>query len=128
LNSLNLFYDYARFTEVLPSCTRLPAPPRFIFGSMPSEVAATYYGRQRLAATGVYLARDLTIDAGPLLWAGDQLLVAPELNLHRSQIQEIVSRRGPAIASKSSSYLRVISEGRMHSSSVTDIKYTDIGL
>jgi capsular polysaccharide biosynthesis protein/Flp pilus assembly protein TadD len=106
LLSLAPFRDYAHFVEVLPSCTRVPASPRFIFGNMPAEVATAYYARQGLPPTGLYTARALTISDGPLLWAEDQLLVAPELNLHRSQIETIFTRYGYSPESEPPSYLK----------------------
>ena len=57
----------AAFREVLPPSFEVTQPPRFIFGTLPAEIAAHLFARLQLPAVGVYTCREVELSDGFVL-------------------------------------------------------------
>ena len=55
---------------------------------MPAAVANEYLGHQYLQQIGLYVARDVTVGAGPRLYHDSEMLTAPELHLWPELVKE----------------------------------------
>ena len=87
--------DHAHFAEIAPANRRMPAPPRFIFGAMPADVAAEFFGRRaRLPPMGFYHARNITLSDGLLMRAAGQLLGPLEINIEERHIRAALAKFG----------------------------------
>jgi hypothetical protein len=85
---------HADFHMLAPATLRLPPPPRFHFGGFPAPLAALFYGRSRVPGAGVFTTGAITVSAGLILRAADQLIEAPPLNWQVSMIEQALARHG----------------------------------
>ncbi len=73
--------DVAAFHEVMPRSFEMAQPPRFAFGTFPSDIASLFYGTHNLAPVGVYAGPGFELSDGYTLHHGGRLVVAPDLKL-----------------------------------------------
>ncbi len=92
---LRALADHASFQQILPGYQGLPPPPRFHYGTFPSELAAKYYRLSELGPAGVWSSDALVVGPGLLLRTLDGALVkAPPLNWVEHHIDVALGRIG----------------------------------
>jgi hypothetical protein len=78
--------DVAACREVLPRSVQLPALPRFLFGTLPAEIAAGYFQAVLLPPAGIFAGTGFDLFDGCILRRDGRLILAPELRLPRQAI------------------------------------------